>query len=44
MNVSARASRGSSETIRRELLPPLRAAAAQMEADLSSGTLQGREA
>jgi IclR family transcriptional regulator, pca regulon regulatory protein len=37
MNVSARASRGSSETIRRELLPHLRAAAAQMEQDLRGG-------
>jgi IclR family pca regulon transcriptional regulator len=44
MNVSARTSRGPAETIRRELLPPLRAAAAQIEADLSSGTVQNREA
>lgn len=34
MNVSARTSRGSSEAIRRELLPPLQAAAQQIETDL----------
>jgi IclR family transcriptional regulator, pca regulon regulatory protein len=37
MNVSARTSRGSSEAIRRELLPPLQAAATELEADLSRG-------
>ena len=37
MNVSAHASRGSSEAIRRELLPPLQAAATQLEADLRRG-------
>ncbi|MGH3463999.1 MAG: IclR family transcriptional regulator [Kribbellaceae bacterium] len=37
MNVSARTSRGSSEAIRRELLPPLRTAATQLEADLRRG-------
>lgn len=37
MNVSARTSRGSSEAIRRELLPPLQAAAKQIEADLAGG-------
>ncbi len=37
MNVSARTSRGSSEAIRRELLPPLQAAATQLEADLRRG-------
>jgi IclR family transcriptional regulator, pca regulon regulatory protein len=37
MNVSARTSRGSSEAIRRELLPSLQAAATQLEADLRRG-------
>jgi IclR family pca regulon transcriptional regulator len=37
MNVSARTSRGSSETIRRELLPPLQAAARQIQNDLRGG-------
>jgi IclR family transcriptional regulator, pca regulon regulatory protein len=37
MNVSARASRGSSEAIRRELLPPLLAAAGKVEDDLRGG-------
>ncbi len=37
MNVSARTSRGSSETIRRELLPPLQSAATQLESDLRRG-------
>jgi IclR family pca regulon transcriptional regulator len=37
MNVSARTSRGSSEAIRRELLPPLQAAATELEADLRRG-------
>jgi IclR family transcriptional regulator, pca regulon regulatory protein len=37
MNVSARASRGTSEAIRRELLPALQAAAKQIEADLAGG-------
>jgi IclR family transcriptional regulator, pca regulon regulatory protein len=36
MNVSARASRGSADTIRRELLPPLQAAARKVEADLGA--------
>lgn len=44
MNLSARASRGSSEAIRRELLPPLRAAAAQMEQDLRGGQSNSAEA
>ncbi|MBM7784185.1 IclR family transcriptional regulator [Tenggerimyces flavus] len=35
MNVSARTSRGSSEAIRRELLPPLQKAAQAIETDLS---------
>lgn len=34
LNVSAHASRGTSETIRRELLPPLQAAARRIEDDL----------
>lgn len=37
VNVSARASRGSSEAIRRELLPPLLATARRIEEDLRSG-------
>lgn len=37
VNVSAHASRGSSETIRRELLPPLLATARRIEEDLRSG-------
>jgi hypothetical protein len=37
MNVSARTSRGSSEAIRRELLPALQAAARQVQADLRGG-------
>lgn len=37
MNVSARASRGSSEAIRKELLPPLREAARHIEEDIRSG-------
>jgi IclR family pca regulon transcriptional regulator len=37
INLSARTSRGSSETIRRELLPPLQGAARQIEIDLKSG-------
>ncbi|HET6295739.1 MAG TPA: IclR family transcriptional regulator [Kribbella sp.] len=37
INLSARTSRGSSEAIRRELLPPLQAAARQIENDLKSG-------
>jgi IclR family transcriptional regulator, pca regulon regulatory protein len=37
MNVSARTSRGSSEAIRRELLPPLQAAVTQLESDLHRG-------
>jgi len=37
MNVSARTSRGSSEAIRRELLPALQAAARQIEIDLRGG-------
>jgi IclR family pca regulon transcriptional regulator len=37
MNVSARTSRGSSEAIRRALLPPLQAAARQIQADLRGG-------
>jgi IclR family transcriptional regulator, pca regulon regulatory protein len=36
MNVSARASRGSADAIRRELLPPLQAAALKVEADLGA--------
>lgn len=42
MNVSAHASRGTADVIRRELLPPLLDAARQIEADLRSGSgLQG---
>jgi IclR family pca regulon transcriptional regulator len=37
MNVSAPTSRGSSEAIKRELLPPLQEAAAELEADLRHG-------
>ncbi|MEU6205425.1 IclR family transcriptional regulator [Micromonospora musae] len=37
VNVSAHASRGSSETIRKELLPPLLATAARIEEDLRAG-------
>jgi IclR family pca regulon transcriptional regulator len=37
LNVSAHASRGSSEVIRKELLPPLLAAAKRMEEDLRGG-------
>jgi IclR family pca regulon transcriptional regulator len=37
LNVSAHASRGSSETIRKELLPPLLAAVRAIEDDLRSG-------
>lgn len=37
MNVSARASRGSSEAIRKELLPPLREAARHIEEDIRGG-------
>jgi IclR family pca regulon transcriptional regulator len=37
LNVSAQASRGSSEVIRKELLPPLLAAAKRMEEDLRGG-------
>ncbi|MBQ0902063.1 IclR family transcriptional regulator C-terminal domain-containing protein [Micromonospora sp. U21] len=37
VNVSAHASRGSSEVIRRELLPPLLAAAKRIEEDLRAG-------
>ncbi|MFD0784935.1 IclR family transcriptional regulator [Micromonospora azadirachtae] len=37
VNVSAHASRGSSETIRRELLPPLLATAERIEQDLRAG-------
>ena len=37
INLSARTSRGSSEAIRRELLPPLQEAARQIENDLKSG-------
>ncbi|MDG4831360.1 IclR family transcriptional regulator C-terminal domain-containing protein [Solwaraspora sp. WMMD1047] len=37
VNVSARASRGSSEVIRRELLPPLLATARRIEEDLGTG-------
>jgi IclR family transcriptional regulator, pca regulon regulatory protein len=37
LNVSAHASRGSSEVIRRELLPPLLDAARRIEADLRGG-------
>lgn len=37
VNVSARASRGSSEVIRAELLPPLLATAARIEEDLRGG-------
>ncbi|HEX7353929.1 MAG TPA: IclR family transcriptional regulator C-terminal domain-containing protein [Mycobacteriales bacterium] len=36
LNVSMHASRGSSDAARRELLPPLRAAAAAIEADLAA--------
>jgi IclR family pca regulon transcriptional regulator len=39
MNVSARASRGSSDVIRRELLPPLLATARAVEDDLRAGAL-----
>lgn len=37
VNVSAHASRGSFEMIRKELLPPLLAAAKRIEEDLSAG-------
>ncbi|MEV0155540.1 hypothetical protein AB0H57_17600 [Micromonospora sp. NPDC050686] len=37
VNVSAHASRGSFEMIRRELLPPLLAAAKRIEEDLRGG-------
>ncbi|RKN36478.1 IclR family transcriptional regulator [Micromonospora musae] len=37
VNVSAHASRGSSETIRKELLPPLLATAGRIEEDLRAG-------
>jgi IclR family pca regulon transcriptional regulator len=37
VNVSAHASRGSSEVIRRELLPPLLATARRIEEDLGTG-------
>lgn len=37
MNVSAHASRGTSESIRKELLPPLQHAAALIEEDLRGG-------
>jgi len=37
MNVSARVSRGSSEAIRKELLPPLREAARHIEEDIRGG-------
>ena len=41
VNVSAHASRASRETVRRDLLPPLLATAARIEADLRAPTLQG---
>jgi IclR family pca regulon transcriptional regulator len=41
MNVSAHASRGSSESIRRELLPPLLEAARLVEEDLRGGQAPG---
>ncbi|GIG91221.1 IclR family transcriptional regulator [Plantactinospora endophytica] len=40
LNVSARASRGSSEVIRKELLPPLLATAKRIEEDLRGGQLR----
>ena len=41
VNVSAHASRASRETVRRDLLPPLLATAARIEADLRAPTLDG---
>jgi IclR family pca regulon transcriptional regulator len=40
LNVSAHASRGSSEVIRRELLPPLLATAKRIEEDLRGGQVR----
>ena len=41
VNVSAHASRASRETVRRDLLPPLLATAARIEADLRAPTIDG---